>query len=181
MSRSAPPQSRDEIEPIERELRRLDDDLRIEWEPRAVLVTRGRYDALGKMTEPVYDGRWKIVKKHDPNRTAMWREDALVTYVTAPVTAGYGEKKVYAMTADGPYAPVGWWLVEHMRSWDRANRDFVNRMRATLDEWNDEADRRRDEAAVAGEEQALDAMWFNGTMRGGVSVFHPVTTNLTTE
>jgi hypothetical protein len=59
------PQSRAEIDPIERALRQLDDRLRIEWEPRAVMVRRGGYTAEGKVIDAVYDGRWKVVVKGD--------------------------------------------------------------------------------------------------------------------
>jgi hypothetical protein len=175
------PQSRAEVDPVEQSLRLLDDALRIEWEPRAVMVKRGGYDARGKVINPVYDGRWKVVKKHDPFRTAMWREDSLVCYLTAPMVTGSGEAKVHALTADGPYAPVGEWVVELFRSWDRANRAFVD---ARLKERLDEENARMDAAAVegtGGEAEYLEEMFFNGTMRGGVSTSHPVGVTLTKE
>lgn len=173
------PQSRDEIAPIEKALRQLDDRLRIEWEPRAVMVKRGGYTAEGKVIDPVYDGRWKVVIKGDPNRTAMWREDSLVTYVTTPVTMGSGADRIHAMTADGPYMPVGWWLVEHMQSWDRANRDAVNRMRERLDAMNAKRDDEALDEGMGEAAEGLDRMFFDGTMRGGVSTSHPVLTTLT--
>lgn len=173
------PQSRDEVDVIERELQRMDARLAIAWEPKAVMVKRGSYDVLGRVVDPVYDGRWKVVLRGDPYRTAMWREDTLVTYVTAPVTVGSGTQKVHAMTADGPYAPVGWWLVEHMQSWDRANREFVNRVRETLDADNDRQDAATLAAGAAGEAEKLDEMFFHGTIRGGVSTLHPVKADVT--
>lgn len=174
------PQSRDEVDVIERELQRMDARLAIQWEPRAIMVKRGGYDAMGKVINPVYDGRWKVVVRGDPNRTAMWREDSLVTYVTAPQTMGSGARKVHLMTADGPYAPIGWWLVEHMRSWDRANREMIDaHLREQLDAENDRVDRETLAAGEAGEAEALDRMFFDGTMRGGVSTIHPVHANLT--
>ena len=175
------PQSRDEVEPVERALRQLDARLAIQWEPKAVMTARGSYDVMGKATAPRYDGRWKIVVRGDPNRTAMWREDSLVTYVTTPVTVGSGTDAIQAMQADGPYAPVGWWVVDLMQSWDRANREAVNRFSALMNADNDRQDAKVLEDAQAGEAQVLDRMFFEGTMRGGVSTQHPVAIDLVTE
>ena len=178
---TAAPQSWAEVGPVEAALRLLDDGLRIVWEPRAVMVKRGNYDANGRIVNPTYEGRWKIVKVGDPNRTALWREDALVTYVTTPVTIGGGDRKVHAMTADGPYAPVGDWVVEHMRSWDRANREAALRASEVMDAWNAKQDEAKLLAGQSGEGDVLERQFFHGTKRGGVSTSHPVAVNLTTE
>lgn len=176
------PQSRADVDPIERELRRLDDALRIEWEPRAVLVSRGRYDAMGKMIDPTYDGRWKVVKKGDVNRTAMWREDGLVCYLTTPMTVGSGERKLSVLTADGPYMPVGPWVVDHFRAMDRAARSYLAaKYREDLDAANDAVDAEKLQEGEAVETEMLEQMFFDARMRGGVATAHPVRTNLTTE
>ncbi len=180
MNRSDAPQSREEVEPVERALRLLDDDLRIEWEPLAVMTKRGGYDARGKVINPVYDGRWAVVKKGDPYRTTSYRPDTRVCFVTAPVTVGSGTKQITAMQEDGPYAPVGWWLVDVMRSWDRANREAMNEAGAILDALNERQDAAALVAGQDGEAERLDAMFFHATIRGGVSTMHPVRTNLTT-
>ena len=178
---AAAPQSWAEVGPVEAQLRLLDDAIRIEWEPRAVMIGRGSYDANGKAVDPKYRGLWKVIKLGDPNRTATWRDHAIITYVTVPTTIGSGAKKVHAMQADGPYAPVGDWLVEHMRSWDRANREAALTASAVMDEWN----AKRDEAALLagqdGEAELLERVTHQTAMRGGVTTSHPVAVNLTTE
>lgn len=168
------PQSRTEVDPVEAELRRLDDDLRIEWEPKAVMVKRGGYTARGQVVNPVYDGRWVIVKKGDPFRTQSYRPDTRVCFVTQPVEVGSGTTKMTAMREDGPYAPVGDWLVTVMRSWDRHNREAMQRASAILDGLNEKADADALTAGQEGEAEKLDEMFFHGTMRGGVSTLHPV-------
>lgn len=178
---SLPPQSRDEVEPVERQLRLIDDAIRLEWEPKAVMTKRGGYDAMGRVINPVYDGRWAIVKKGDPFRTQSYRPDSRICFVTAPVTIGYGTKQITAMQEDGPYAPVGEWLVTVMRSWDEHNREAMQEASAILDDWNAKQDAAALEQGVEGEAEKLDEMFFHGTMRGGVSTMHPVTTTLTTE
>lgn len=175
------PQGRDEVEPVERALRLLDDAIRIEWEPKAVMAKRGGYDAMGRVISPVYDGRWAIRKKGDPYRTTSYRPDSLIAYVTQPVTVGSGREKMTAMQQDGPYAPVGDWLVEVMQSWDRHNRAAMERASAILDQLNEEADAKVLAAGEEGEREALDEMFFHGTMRGGVSTQHPVGVTLTKE
>lgn len=175
----AAPQSWAEVEPHETALRQLDDRLRIAWEPQAVMVGRGTYDANGHLIAPKYEGRWKVIKLGDPHRTAMWREDALVTYVTTPVVIGSGTEKVHAMTADGPYMPIGEWLVEHLRSWDRANREAALRASAIMDAYNTKMDDDALKAGEAGEAEALERIC--GTTRGGVMKAHPVAIHLTTE
>ena len=172
------PQSRNEVEPVERALRQLDDAIRIVWEPKAVMTKRGGYTAMGKVIDPVYDGRWAIVKQGDPFRTQSYRPDTRIAFITAPVTVGSGTKQIQAMQEDGPYAPVGWWVVDLMRSWDQHNREAMQHASAILDELNDKADAAVVADAEAGEREHLEQMYFHGTMRGGVSEMHPVTTTL---
>lgn len=173
------PQSRAEVEPIELALRQLDDALRIQWAPKAVMVKRGGYDARGKVINPTYDGRWEIVKVGDPFRTQSYRADTRITYITAPVTVGSGTTQIQAMREDGPYAPVGWWVVDLMRSWDRHNREAMQRASNILDELNAKQDAAALVAGQDGEAEKLDEMFFHGTMRGGVSTMHPVSITVT--
>jgi hypothetical protein len=69
------PQSPVEIAPIEQALRLLDDQLRIVWNPMCVASRPGYIDAHGKVSPPVYDGRWEIVRLQghiDPNPVVVW-------------------------------------------------------------------------------------------------------------
>ncbi|MGH7633400.1 MAG: hypothetical protein ACRENC_06700, partial [Gemmatimonadaceae bacterium] len=96
---AAAPQSAIEVEAVVLEMRMLDERFDIGWEPRAVLVQRGSYDALGKMVDPIYRGLWEV-RLYDPSqRTTTWREWVRVCLVTEPVRIAAG---MTAMQDDGP-------------------------------------------------------------------------------
>lgn len=117
-----PPQSPTDVDPIERELRLLDDRLRIVWNPRAFLACPGSFDAQGNAIPPRYDGRWQVILLNgDP---------------TPPI--------IYTVAEDGQkaYRPVGPGLVTFMRLWDAQN---VHRAREIA---RMEADAERAEAAA---------------------------------
>jgi hypothetical protein len=104
------PQSTLEIAPIEQALRLLDDQLRIVWNPMCVASRPGYIDATGKVSPPVYDGRWEIVRLQghiDPNPVVVWI---------------WGTE----LGPDRPYRAVDWSLVEFMRQWDASNREVID-------------------------------------------------------
>ncbi len=163
------PQSRDEVQAIVDALCLAvnDSDLDIQWEPRAVLVSRGRYDAVGKMIDPVYRGLWEIRRYRDQTQTAGWREWRRVCFITEPETHN-GTTMMYA---DGAYAPVGDWVVDFMRQCDAANRDRLEKVlrdqRMVDTELEKDAANREDDAGSA----IMDAVWFEKEYAGGVGEY----------
>lgn len=175
------PQSVQEILPIETALRQLDDRLRVWWNAKAVVQQKGRYDVMGRAVPPIYDGRWEVILLDDPHRTADWRGYSLVCRVTPPVEVLEGTTRVTALQADGPYHPVGWWLVDYLRSVDKANSDLAQTMSAKLDALFTH----REQAALdAGRDEMAESagkLWHGATKEGGgVSEFHPVKVTLGT-
>lgn len=124
------PQSREDVEPIELAIRReIDDALRIRWNPRSYVTRPGAFDAYGNPIGPRYEGRWEVVKPVDG-------VDAVI----------------YQLRFDGDggeaYRAVGWWLLDFLRKWDRANRFYVEELQRMYGE-DAEAERA---AATATEE-----------------------------
>jgi hypothetical protein len=105
------PQSDDEIRPVELALRELDDRIRIRWNPRAVVTRPGSIDATGRTIPPTHEGRWEVLV----------------------VREGEQDHCIYQVRWDGDgneaYRPVGPWLIEFMRLWDRQNVHYVEALR----------------------------------------------------
>lgn len=109
------PQSRDEIDPIETAIRReIDDLLRIRWNPRSYVTRPGAYDAYGRPISPSYEGRWEVVRPLESELAV-----------------------IYQVRWDGEggeaYRAVGWWLLDFLRTWDRANQHWIAEMQRLLD------------------------------------------------
>lgn len=110
------PQSRDEIDPVETAIRQqIDDLLRVRWNPRSTVTRPGAYDVYGLPIPPQYEGRWEVVR---------------------PVQ---GELAViYQVRWDGDggeaYRAVGWWLLDFLKKWDRANAHWMVEQQRMLDE-----------------------------------------------
>lgn len=162
---SEAPQGRDEVQRVVDLLRLAvnDDHLDIGWEPKAILVRRGRYDARGRMIDPVYDGRWEIRRFHDETRTAGWRAWRRICFITEPEE----HKGMKMMYADGAYAPVGEWVVDFMRQCDAANTARMADARRTLDLLDAELDKDIENANVDEDTQLLDEIYFDSTYSGG--------------
>lgn len=121
------PQSDEEIRPTVEALKRLDALLDVQWNPKARVVTPGRYDATaGKRHAPVYDGRWQVIRHDTPGLTD--RGYVVICEVTA--WERVGDRGIIMMDHKGAYAPIGDWLVEHMQQFDAAQRKFA----AVMDE-----------------------------------------------
>jgi hypothetical protein len=170
------PQGPDEVRPVVEQLRLLDPRLDVLWNPRCVLVTAGGYDALGRLIAPVYDGRWQVILHDRALQTATWRDHVLVCTVTAP--AADAPPGVHALTHDGPYAPLGEWLVEHLRAIDQANAANVARISAALDAAAARQDRARDDATAEAVGEACRRAFHTGAAEQGVATAHPVRIDL---
>lgn len=87
----------------------MDDSVRIIWKADCFMVRPGFIDVLGNVSEPLFDGRWQVVRLNgliDPHPTVIW------TWGTELGPAR-------------PYRPVDWSLVEFMRQWDTSNREVI--------------------------------------------------------
>lgn len=166
------PQSDVEVRPVVDALQRIDPRLDVLWNARAFVEQRFGFDALGRAIAPTYAGRWQVVLWDTSAKTAEWRAYTLVCTVTAPATDA--PPGVHALTHEGPYAPVGPWLVEHIHAIDRANAASVRDISAKLDAaWEKhEQDLALSTAEAMGE--ACRVQFENAVREGGVAVFHPV-------
>ena len=148
------PQQRDEVDPVEAELRRLDDGLRIRWNPVARLARSSYIDAVGAVIHSDrHEGRWQVGKISldvlDPERF-------VVIYTLESDELGEG---------NGSYREVGQWLVDFFNKWDAQNRHY-------RDEWEKEW-RGHDALLKKGEvwqdegaaEEGLDRMYHKMTER----------------
>ncbi len=161
------PQSTEELAPIVAAIRAIDPLLDIRWNPRAVVVAYGSYDAEGNVKPAVYDGRWQIIRYESattlhPDRGE--RSYTVLTNVTEQSTHG----GIPCMLYEGPYAPVDWRVVDFLQNADAANvQAFRERQRRLAV---------ADMAVTAGEDAIdedgalamLDRQHFNNNYRGGV-------------
>jgi hypothetical protein len=169
------PQSGIDVESVVRELQLLDPLLNVRWEPKAVMETRGGYDAVGKVINPIYRGLWEIIRD-DGQGTAPWRSWTRVCFVTKPTDVATG---LPAMAQDGEYAPLGPWVVTFMRQADQWNHAEARRLRERLERMNDQRDQRAMDAGDDATEEAASRQYHAGTKAGGgVSEFYPVTIQL---
>ena len=118
------PQSDEDIRPVVEEIKRLDPLVDVRWNPRARITKPGSYTILGKRTDPEYLGLWEVIRYNSPGLTD--RGYVRLCFVTKPVR--FGRREILMMETDGPYAPIGSWLIEYMRTWDSAQRQFAKVM-----------------------------------------------------
>ncbi len=161
------PQPETEVAPIRAALQGIDHLLDVKWNPRALVVRYGSYDANGNIRPALYDGRWELIRYESattlhPDRGE--RSYTVLAQVTEPVMYG----GVRCMVHSGPYAPVGWWLVDFMADADAANAQAFRERQRRLAV--------ADMAVAAGEDAIdedgamamLDRQHFNNNYRGGV-------------
>lgn len=128
------PQSRDDVDPIELAIRReIDEQLRIRWNPQSCVTRPGAFDAYGFAIGPKYEGRWEVVREI---------QDQIAV--------------IYQLRWDGDgneaYRAVGWWLLDFLRKWDRANQHWIGEMQRMYAE-DDAAERTIKADAEAGERE----------------------------
>lgn len=157
------PQSRDEVEPVIRALQRMDGLLDVIWNPQAKMTSRGAYSVTGKLTPPTYEGRWQVIR-YQTEHTNSRRDYALICTVTAPIDVD----GIRCLQADGPYAPVGEWLVALMQSADAANVRTFTALRERLWAQDEKIEHEHDAAEEAMALESLDHVHFKGVYAGGV-------------
>lgn len=174
---SAAPQSSIDLDPVIAALQsRVDAQMSIQWEPRAVLAKHGGYNAEGQVIAPTYEGRWQVIRFNDPDSTMSNRSWRHLTFVTPTERIAPG---VAVMSDNGPYAPVGMWLVEYFEMMNAFNRKAMADMEAAMAPHNARVQQAHEAQYDGKVDEVLRRQFFDGTMEGGVSQFYPVTTDLT--
>lgn len=152
------PQGDFEIRPIEQALRLLDDRLRIVWNPQCYLARPGHIDVYGKISQPLWAGRWQVVRLEgliDPHPTVIWT---------------WGSE----LSPERPYRAVDWNLVEFFRQWDSANRDVIEQ-HVALREAEERQKAKHEEEIVEGRKEVFHRV-ATDKLRG--RELWPVETNL---
>lgn len=157
------PQSQDEVGPVVAALKSIDHLLDIIWQPKAFMTARGSYSVTGTMTPPTYAGRWQVIRYETPNLSAK-RDYCVICTVTEPVI----HNGVRCLTEEGPYAPIGFWLVDFMHAADSANTKAMEAMRAALWSAEESIEHQHDAAEDAMAMESLDHVHFHANYAGGV-------------
>lgn len=157
------PQSDRDIRPIIEALQQIDPKLNIVWSPQHHIIEKGSYSPLGKLTPPTYDGRWLVIRHETENFHPERGDFAVICVLSAPQR----QDGILFITKDGPYAPVGEWVVELMRSADAQNVKMYAALRKKL--WAqsdavDDADGRINEAEAR---EGLDRVLHTTNFEGG--------------
>jgi hypothetical protein len=127
-----------DVLPIQTAIQRLDPNLRIVWNPHAYLVRPHALDDYGQAIPAQYAERWQVV--------TTGRRDGQPTIVHT-----LGDE----LGPDKPYRAVGWWLVDFLQMWDRANVAAVQRL-GDLMAMNDRLDAAAREASEAQAQDDVD-------------------------
>lgn len=165
------PQSDEEIRPIVEGLKQLDQLLDVRWNPEAIIVAKGSYSALGKRVNPVYDGRWDVIRYDSPTHGHAGVHPDRGFTVICTVTEPKRENGILFMVPlreGGRYAPLGDWLLEFMRQSDAQNVNAFTALRQKLWAESDRAERAEDAINEGAVREALDHNHFHANYAGGV-------------
>jgi hypothetical protein len=162
------PQSDEEIRPIVEALKQMDERLDVRWNAKAVLTQPGSYSALGKHTPPEYDGRWEIILHNAESKLHDDRDYAVLCTICEPSREG----GMLHLVHGGPYAPIGEWVIELMRSADAQNSEQYRKLRDKLWAQHDAVDAAHDEIDEGAVRAAIDHQAFQQNYAGGVGRFH---------
>lgn len=161
------------------ELQRLDPLLDVQWNPKARIVKAGYYLAeAGKRVDPVYDGRWEVIRWNTPGLNQ--RRDYTVLFQVCEWKR-YGARGVILIEREGAYAPLGPWLVEYMRTCDAANVAAHQQLKDELDRQEEaiERDFQNTIADRAAHQEALEKVYHKAAgpywMGGAQGKAHPIT------
>lgn len=162
------------------ELQRLIDPLLdVRWNPTARVVRPGYYLAeAGKRVDPVYDGRWEVIRH---NTQGLNKHRDYVVLFQVNTWKRYGARGVILIDREGDYAPIGPWLIEYLRTCDAANTAAHAVLKEQLDR-EEEAIERDLQNTVhdrAAHQEALEKVYHNAAgpywMGGAQGKAHPVT------
>lgn len=159
-----PPQSEREIRPIIEAIQAIDPKLDIIWDAKKVLIEPGSYSETGKLIPPIYDGRWDVIRHQTENLHPERGDYAVICTLTQPDR----QDGILFLTHDGPYAPVGEWVIELMRSADAQNVAQFRKIRDKLWAQHDAQERSNDDINEAEAREGLDKVHFDVNYAGGV-------------
>lgn len=129
-----PPQGDEEIGQIREGLQRMDPLLDVRWNARAFATRSPLLTAYGNATPERWEGRWQVIR-FNTDRLHVERDFAVICTVTeVDRSAGYP-----IMLDRGPYAPLGFWLIDYMQLWDRAQGRLAEEMTKQVWEAHDRA------------------------------------------
>lgn len=154
------PQSEEEIRPIVERLQQIDPLLDIRWNPEAVIVKPGSYSVEGHRVDPIYDGRWEVIRYQTPSlRSKVERDFIVLCTVTEPHTEG-GILYMVPLRDGGKYAPIGEWLVTLMHEADAQNVEQFRKLREKLWAQHDAAEAARDKLDEGAAIEAMEHQQF---------------------
>lgn len=96
-------------------LTNIREGLHLRWNPKAVMLKEGKYDALGKLIDPTFDPRWELWDT-DPDG-----KEYMVMRLQFP---------------DGSFRHPGQWLVDRLWQFhpEKYNNDLVKLLKATVED-----------------------------------------------
>lgn len=161
---NAQPQSDRDIKPIIDRLRELDSLLNVRWNAEAILLEKGSYTETGKLIPPRYDGRWQVIRDLPRGEES---HDGKPYTVICTVTEPHREGGILFMVKDGPYAPIGEWLLEYMHAADAANVRAFSELRDRLWRQHEAIEDREAQIDEAEAREGLDRVHHKANFAGG--------------
>lgn len=130
------------------------------------MLAKGSYSELGKLRPPTYDGRWEVIRRvssvlHD-------RDYIVICTLTEPQR----QDGVLYLVVGGPFAPVGEWVLELMRSADAQNVEYMRKVRDKLWAQNDALEAARDRLDEGAAREAIDHQVFEQNYAGHRGRWH---------
>lgn len=164
---NAQPQSDREIRPIVEALRAMDEKLDLVWNPKQHMLTPGSYSETGKLIPPEYDGRWNVIRHQTENLHPERGDYAVICVLSEPRR----QDGILYLTKDGPYAPVGEWVLELMRSADAQNQRTFKALRHKLWAQHDQLHENDAKINEAEAREGLDRVLHKVNYAGGVGKY----------
>jgi hypothetical protein len=160
------PQSGEEVARVVDALRRIDPLLDVRWNPQAIKTKAASFDAFGcARKDAEYDGRWEVIRYNTPGLSDRgWVRITMVCAVEYTTSSKGGRYPI--MLHQGPYAPLGPWLVDYMALWDRANSAWIDAMAAARDD-HDRAESWMRDDEKAGHQEVFERFYRE---EGGVTL-----------
>lgn len=148
-------------------LQQMDPLLDFRWNPKSVMVEKGSYSEVGKLIDPIYEGRWDVIRHHTENLHPERGDYAVICTLTQPQRI----EGILCLSHDGPYAPIGEWVLELMRSADAQNVRQFTALRKKLWAQSDALDEAESKINEGEAIEGLKSVLFKANYAGGVGRF----------